>query len=44
MFRHRAVLYRQGLSQHFSELGGGLWLSRKSSIPVFELECVGHGH
>ncbi len=44
LFRHRAALYRQGLSQHFSELGGGLWLSRKSSIPVFELECVGHGH
>lgn len=44
LFRHRAALYRQGLSQHFSELGGGLWLSRKSAVPVFELECAGGGH
>lgn len=44
LFRHRAALYRQGLSASFSELGGGLWLSRKSQVPVFELECAGGGH
>ena len=44
LFRHRAALYRQGLSQGFSALGGGLWLSRKSPVPVFELECAGGGH
>jgi predicted TPR repeat methyltransferase len=44
LFRHRAALYRQGLEHNFSELGGGLWLSRKSAVPVFELECAGGGH
>ena len=44
LFRHRAALYRQGLSQHFSALGGGLWLSRQCSVPVFELECPGGGY
>lgn len=43
LFRHRAALYRQGLTQNFSELGGGMWLSRKAQVPVFELECVGGG-
>lgn len=41
LFRHRAALYRQGLSQGFNELGGGMWLSRKAQVPVFELECAG---
>ena len=44
LFRHRAALYRQGLKQSFSELGGGMWLSRKAQVPVFELECAGGGH
>ena len=43
LFRHRAALYRQGLSQGFSELDGGMWLSRKAQVPVFELECAGGG-
>lgn len=43
LFRHRAALYRQGLNQGFSELGGGMWLSRKAQVPVFELECAGGG-
>lgn len=43
IFRHRAALYRQGLSQNFRELGGGLWMSRKSTVPVFELECTHQG-
>lgn len=41
LLRHRAALYRRGLSQHFKELGGGVWLSRKAELPLFELECVG---
>ena len=44
LFRHRAALYRQGLEPAFNALGGGLWLSRKSHVPVFELECAGGGH
>ena len=41
LFRHRAQLYRRGLSEHFKELGGGVWLSRRAELPLFELECVG---
>jgi predicted TPR repeat methyltransferase len=41
MFRHRAGLYRRGLAEHFTELGGGVWLSRQSDLPLFALECVG---
>ena len=41
MFRHRAQLYRRGLSAHFSELGGGLWLSENAEVPLFALESVG---
>jgi len=41
IFRHRAALYREGLSQHFIEMGGGLWLSRQAEVPVFALECAG---
>lgn len=41
MFRHRAALYRRGLSQHFIELGGGLWLHRSAEVPLFELERAG---
>ncbi len=41
LFRHRAALYRRGLSHGFIELGGGVWLSRKAEVPLFALECVG---
>lgn len=40
LYRHRAELYRRGLQPHFKELGGGLWLSRKADMPLFELECM----
>ncbi len=39
LFRHRAALYRRGLQEGFKELGGGLWLSHASEVPLFELEC-----
>ena len=40
MFKHPAQLYRHGLASGFSELGGGVWLSRHAQVPVFALECV----
>ncbi len=40
LFRHRAELYRRGLSQGFTELGGGIWLQRDAEVPLFELECT----
>lgn len=40
LFRHRAALYRRGLSQGFIELGGGVWLQRDAEVPLFELECA----
>jgi len=40
LFRHRADVYRRGLSPHFKELGGGVWLSRRSDVPLFSLESV----
>ena len=41
LFRHRADLYRRGLSRNFKEMGGGVWLSRQATMPLFELECAG---
>ncbi|WP_027017002.1 class I SAM-dependent methyltransferase [Comamonas composti] len=41
LLRHRASVYRRGLGAHFKQLGGGLWLSRGCSLPLFELECLG---
>lgn len=38
LFKHRAQLYRQGLTEGFMELGGGVWLSRQADLPVFALE------
>ena len=38
IFRHRAEVYRRGLSRHFQELGGGVWLSRQAEVPLFSLE------
>jgi len=40
LFRHRAEVYRRGLSRQFKELGGGVWLSRQGDVPLFSLECV----
>jgi len=40
LFKHPAALYRRGLAEGFTELGGGLWLSRRAEVPVFALECV----
>ena len=39
LLRHRAQLYRRGLSENFRSLGGGLWLSHRAEVPMFELEC-----
>lgn len=41
LFRHRAQLYRRTLAEAFTALGGGLWLSQKAEVPLFELECAG---
>ena len=41
LFRHRAQLYRQGLLNGYTELGGGVWLSRQADVPLFALECAG---
>jgi len=38
MYQHPASLYRRGLAAGFTELGGGVWLSKQSDLPVFELE------
>jgi predicted TPR repeat methyltransferase len=40
LFKHPAALYRRGLAEGFTELGGGLWLSRAAEVPVFALEAV----
>ena len=40
LFKHPAAVYRRGLAEGFTELGGGLWLSRQAEVPVFALECV----
>lgn len=40
LFRHRAAVYRRGLSRHFKEMGGGVWLSRQAEVPTFALECA----
>lgn len=40
LFRHRAQIYRRGLSRQFKEVGGGIWLNRRSDVPMFTLECA----
>jgi SAM-dependent methyltransferase len=40
LFRHRTEVYRRGLARNFKELGGGVWLSRQSDLPLFSLECA----
>lgn len=41
LYHHRASLYRRGLATGFTELGGGVWLSRRATVPLFALEAVG---
>jgi len=40
LFRHRAEMYRRGLTRKFKELGGGVWLSRSAEVPLFSLESA----
>ena len=40
LFRHRANVYRRGLSRDFKAVGGGIWLSRSCDVPLFALECA----
>ena len=40
LLRHRAQLYRRGLAAHFTQLGGGLWLSTQAQVPMFTLETA----
>jgi SAM-dependent methyltransferase len=40
LHRHPAQLYRRGLREGLTEIGGGVWLSRQLDVPLFELECV----
>jgi SAM-dependent methyltransferase len=40
LFRHGAEMYRRGLSRQFKEVGGGVWISRRSDVPLFTLECA----
>lgn len=40
LFRHRAELYRRGLTRKFKELGGGVWLNRSAEVPLFSLESA----
>lgn len=38
LYRHRAATYRRGLERHFTDMGGGLWLSHQVQVPLFALE------
>lgn len=40
LLKHPAAAYRRGLAPGFTELGGGLWLSRAAQVPLFALEYV----
>jgi len=40
-FRHRAQMYRRTLSEGFTQMGGGLWLSHRAEVPLFALEHAG---
>jgi hypothetical protein len=40
LHQHPAALYRRGLAEGFTELGGGLWLSHQAELPLFALEHV----
>jgi hypothetical protein len=36
--RRSGLWYRRALGEHFRQIGGGLWLSRDSAVPMYELE------
>ena len=36
--RRSGSWYRKLLGEHFRQIGGGLWLSRDSAVPMYELE------
>jgi len=38
--RRSATWYRRELSKHFRQVGGGLWQSRTSDIPMYDLEMA----
>lgn len=38
--RRSATWYRRELTKHFRQVGGGLWQSRTSNIPMYELEMA----
>ena len=40
LLKHLASDYRRGLAEGFTELGGGVWLSRQAQVPLFALEHV----
>lgn len=40
LYRHRVAVYRRGLAQNFREVGGGLWLSRQTEVPLYSLELA----
>ncbi len=40
LLKHPASVYRRGLREGFTELGGGVWLSRQAEVPLFALEQV----
>ena len=40
LLKHPVAVYRRGLVESFTELGGGLWLSQQAQVPLFALEHV----
>ena len=40
LLKHPVAVYRRGLVESFTELGGGLWLSQQAHVPLFALEHV----
>lgn len=40
--RRSGTWYRRELGRYFRQVGGGLWLSRDSSVPMYELEMPGN--
>lgn len=38
LLKHPAAVYRRGLRDGFTEVGGGLWLSHQAEVPLFALE------
>lgn len=40
LFRHRVQLYRRGLSDGATDLGGSVWLSRKVEVPLYDNPAI----